>query len=70
MDSKLEVNLVWDNEDKTIARLTFLAPGSEACPVAVVALGGVVPLQHVAVTTLATDSKQLICMREIISNNT
>ena len=48
----------------------LFTPGSQPGPVAEVALGGVVPLQHVAVTTLATDSKQLICMREIISNNT
>ena len=34
------------------SKLTFLTPRSKPCPVAKVALSRVVPLQHVAVTTL------------------
>ena len=36
----------------TVIVFTFLAPGRHPGPVAEVALGGVVPLQHVAVPTL------------------
>ena len=52
MDNKLQINPVRRvNEDKA-GLPTFFTPGSQAGPVAEVALGRVVPLQHVAVPTL------------------
>ena len=58
MDNKLQINPVRSpprpgrvNEDKA-GLPTFFTPGSQAGPVAEVALGRVVPLQHVAVPTL------------------